>query len=283
MTPDHLKSSGITGIYMALEDFVEYSVFKEKKDKKETSKPFLSCKGLLRNFVSIPSNNYIVLGVKRSAFCVKKPNNSEALRIMTPGGNQLIDIKDIVNFYEKLSADIIISPIDISNNVGNKQLNKMIERSKSWLKQLLENKNNSFIFASLPLASKELLSSYFLVLESNLSKIHGLALYNSEQSEIIPNSLAHLPLFLVEPIQSPHLILNCIENSIDLFTIDFISQCSNAGIALTFQFPPSISTEKNKEPLGIDMQNEEHKTALLPLLQECEFTKELLGYVLLQL
>ncbi|KAG5438777.1 hypothetical protein PCANB_002497 [Pneumocystis canis] len=299
MTPDHVKNSCINGIYVALEDFIEYPAFKEKKEEKEL-KPFLSCKGSLRDFVSVPLSNYLILGTRKSVFSSKKPNISEAIRIMTSGGSQLISIKDIVNFYGKLKSEIVVSPVDIPDNIsGNKRLLKMIERTKSWLNQLLEKELGSFIFASVPPVSKELLLSYFLTLESNLSKIHGLALYNSEQSKIIPNSLKHLPLLLMEPIYSPHLILNCIENSIDLFIFDFISEFSNLGVAFIFQFPPLISSEKNDEPLGIDMLSEEHKTSLVPLLQKCEcFTckfhhrayvrhllvaNELLGFILLQL
>ncbi|KAG4305578.1 hypothetical protein PORY_001134 [Pneumocystis oryctolagi] len=299
MTPDHLRSSGITGIYMALEDFVEYPAFREKKEKKKIMEPSLSCRGSLRNFVSIPSNQCLMLGTRRSIFYSKKPNRSGSIHIITSGGNQSIDINEVCDFYEKLSPDIIVSPINIPDNItGKKQLFKVVELAELWLKKLLEKKYNFLVFASLPPVPEELLSLYFLMLKSNVSKIHGLALYNFEQSKIIPDYLSHLPLLLIEPIHSPHLILNCIENSIDLFIIDFVSQSSNSGIAFTFQFPP-LSTEENREPLGIDMWGEEHKTSLLPLLQTCEcytckfhhrayirhllVTKELLGHVLLQL
>ncbi|EMR10222.1 hypothetical protein PNEG_01494 [Pneumocystis murina B123] len=301
ITPDHLKSSEITGIYMALEDFIEYPAFNVKKEEKKDYSPSLRCISSLREFVPLSMNHYIVLGARRCPFNIIKPNSWKTMYIEASGGNKLINIKDIIDFYERLKPDMVISPVDIQpdNVTENKRFRRMIERSESWLIELLEKKLNSFIFASIPPVSKELYLLYFSILESNVSGIHGLALYNMEQSKFIPNSLLHLPLLLMEPIYSPHSILNSIENSIDLFTIDFISQSSDSGIAFTFQFPPSLSIEKNKRPLGINVLSEEYKAELLPLLQDCEcytckyhhrayirhllFTKELLGYVLLQL
>ncbi|KTW29787.1 hypothetical protein T552_00992 [Pneumocystis carinii B80] len=301
ITPDHLKSTGITGIYMALEDFIEYPAFNIKKEDKKEFNPSLICSLSLREFVPLSMDHYIVLGIRRSSFNNMKPNSWKAMYIEALGGNKLIDIREVINFCDRLRPDMIISPVDIQpDNVSEKKrFSRMIERSESWLIELLEKKVNSIIFASIPPVSKELYQPYFSILESNVSEIHGLALYSMEQSKMIPNSLHHLPLLLMEPIYSPHLILNCIENSVDLFTIDFISESSDSGIAFTFQFPPSLSTEKNKRPLGINVLNEEYKTEMLPLLQDCEcytckyhyrayirhllVTKELLGHVLLQL
>ncbi|QSL64948.1 hypothetical protein MERGE_002252 [Pneumocystis wakefieldiae] len=284
MTPDHLKLTEITGIYMALEDFIQYPAFNPKKEQKKDCNPLLSCASSLREFVSLSMDHYIVLGARRSPFNVTKPNSWKTMYIEASGGNNLIRIKDIIDFYQRVMPDMAISPVDIQlDNVSeNKRFCRMIERSKSWLIELLEKKLDSFIFASIPPVSEELYPSYFSILESNVSEIHGLALYSMEQSKMIPDSLLHLPLLLMEPIYSPHSILDSIENSIDLFTIDFISQSSDLGIAFTFQFPP-LSVEKNKRPLGIYILSEEYKVELLPLLQNCEFTKELLGHVLLQL
>jgi queuine tRNA-ribosyltransferase subunit QTRTD1 len=89
----------------------------------------------------------------------------------------------------------------------------------------------------------------------------------------------------------------------DIFTIPFIGFATDAGIALTFQFPQPLpesrSTGSTPVPLGIDMWDTTHAISLLPLSKSCSCytctshhrayiqhllsAKEMLGWTLLQI
>jgi queuine tRNA-ribosyltransferase len=138
-----------------------------------------------------------------------------------------------------------------------------------------------------------------------VDQISGLAFYDSNLLPDIPETttMSSLPRLSLDEPSSPHQVLRQISLGIDIFTIPFINFATDAGIALTFEFPsPAPSQPSNEEgsilPLGIDMWTPAHATSLLSLSASCKCytctshhrafiqhllsAKEMLGWVLLQ-
>lgn len=120
---------------------------------------------------------------------------------------------------------------------------------------------------------------YLQDLEDELRpRVSGLALYESASLAIIPDSLADLPRFCISEPWVPQEILRDIALGADLFTIPFIGDLSNAGIALDFIFTPSAPPEQQNErrttsapkPLAFDLWNKSYGTDIVPISEGCQ-------------
>jgi queuine tRNA-ribosyltransferase len=87
----------------------------------------------------------------------------------------------------------------------------------------------------------------------------------------------------------------------DLFTVPFLADATDAGIVLDFTFPPPAKDETSsaRRIMGIDMWHEDHAASVAPLSEGCTCyactkhhraylqhlltAKEMLGWVLIQL
>jgi queuine tRNA-ribosyltransferase len=110
-------------------------------------------------------------------------------------------------------------------------------------------------------------------------------------------SLEALPRLSFGPSKSPQDLLRQIALGIDICTVPFTNTASDAGIALSFTFPPPDTSDV--QPLGVDMWSEEHTASLQPLVDGCQCyactkhhrafikhllnAKEMLGWNLLQI
>lgn len=211
---------------------------------------------------------------------------------------------------QKLRPDIIlgIGDVVIGQKAGPKRLEKMGDRTLTWMKKLVDGIKdeeagvlNSALFAPiLPIESAQ--QAYYLddlqkELQENLS---GLVLYESSSILAIPPNLNKLPRLSIGQPDSPHQLLDEILLGIDFFSAPFVCAATDAGIALDFAFPPEQSSSTNGLlPLGIDMWPSVHAVDLSPLQVGCQCytcmnhhrayiqhllgAKEMLAWALLQL
>jgi queuine tRNA-ribosyltransferase subunit QTRTD1 len=187
----------------------------------------------------------------------------------------------------------------------------MGDRTQEWLSELINDKDDEqAIFAPiLPIDYHSQLEYLDHIADDLIDGISGLAFYDSNLLPDIPatTALSRLPRLSLDEPASPHHILRQVALGMDIFTIPFIGFATDAGIALTFQFPrPSHSSDtmtngagSSAMPLGIDMWPPSHSTSLIPLspfctcytctshhrayLQHLLSAKEMLGWVLLQI
>ncbi|KAI4795743.1 tRNA-guanine transglycosylase [Aureobasidium sp. EXF-8845] len=155
------------------------------------------------------------------------------------------------------------------------------------------------LYAPLLPISAESQRYYVDHLEDMAHDIQGLALYNTITLGDLPGHLSHLPrLGLTEP-NSPRAVLQDISQGIDVLTLPFLSAITDAGVALDFRFPVSVSVSEAPLPLGVDMWDTKHATDVSPLRKDCPCyactnhhraflqhllsAKEMLAWVLLQI
>jgi queuine tRNA-ribosyltransferase len=148
------------------------------------------------------------------------------------------------------------------------------------------------------------LQSWYLdhLVEGMVKQINGLAVYETSILEWLPQELQHLPRLSFDDPTTPHALLRQIGLGMDLFTVPFVSDATDAGIALDFTFPVHSKSDGLDVPslsLGIDMWKTEHASSLSPLTEYCKCytctkhhrayvqhlltAKEMLGWLLIQL
>lgn len=130
--------------------------------------------------------------------------------------------------------------------------------------------------------------------------LSGLAVYDVD---VLPEldrytSLGPLPKLSFDLPKSPHDLLRQVSLGVDICVVPFVNSSSDAGVALTFTFPPAPENGA-PQPLGINAWSDEHSTAVVPLKDGCECytcthhhrayvrhlltAKEMLGWNLLQI
>lgn len=221
----------------------------------------------------------------------------------------MLEYTDYVDAVKKLRPDIVIGMGDVlfGHKPGVKRADRMGDRTLAWITELVammedeqEGAPKIALFAPI-LPIEEVLQSYYLnALGDELRySVAGLALYDFASIDAIPEELPHLPRLYLGEANSPQKLLNAIALGVDIFTIPFITEATDAGIALDFSFP--VSNEPlgyARKPLGQDMWSTAFATSLEPIRLGCECyacthhhcafiqhllnAKEMLGWVLLQ-
>ncbi len=221
----------------------------------------------------------------------------------------MLDSTDYVEAIQKLRPDIVIGMGDVlfGHKPGVKRADRMGDRTLAWIKELAtgmqdaeEGTPNSALFAPILPIEAEQQSYYLDALGDELrSSVSGLALYDLASVDAIPKDLLHLPRLYLGEVNSPHKLLHAIALEVDIFTIPFITEATDAGIALDFSFPAVHERfSQSPMPLGKDMWSETFATSLAPLRSGCSCyacanhhcafmqhllnAKEMLGWVLLQ-
>ncbi len=265
----------------------------------------------LRKFVALQNDALLILGPRRiPPMPCTASSTSSAMSIVTSLGFGMLEYTDYVEAIQKLRPDIVIGMGDVlfGHKPGVKRADKMGDRTSAWIKALVaamedgeEGTPNTALFAPiLPIAAEQ--QSYYLdVLENELrSSVSGLALYDLSSVDAIPEGLLHLPRLYLGAVNSPHKLLHAIALKVDIFTIPFITEATDAGIALDFSFPAAKEDlSPLPMPLGKDMWSTTFATSLAPLRSGCSCyacvnhhcafiqhllnAKEMLGWVLLQL
>lgn len=159
--------------------------------------------------------------------------------------------------------------------------------------------------------------------EALLPHISGLVVHDPSMLPDLPEPLRRLPRLSVggpisiEDLNSatptttttPHDILQGVSLGIDLVATSFVTSATEGGIALSFTFPVSTTSQAKSSsqpesdsnearPLGIDLHNPEHATSIQPISELCSChtcknhhrayvhhlltTEEMLAWVLLQ-
>ena len=223
----------------------------------------------------------------------------------------MLEYTDYAEAISKLRPDIVLGMGDVlfGHKPGVKRKDVMGDRTLVWMKELisvLENEGDgtpqTALFAPvLPIEAEQ--QAYYLDhLQSELKdSVSGIILYDPASVDAIPEDLCGLPRLYLGDATSPHKLLDALVLGIDMFTIPFIDEATDAGIALVFSFPARKDDTKveARAPLGIDMWSSTFTSDISPLQKDCQCytctshhrafvqhllnAKEMLGWVLLQL
>lgn len=222
----------------------------------------------------------------------------------------MLENDDYVEATQILRPDVVLGMGDVvfGHQPGVKRVDKMGDRTLSWMNELIAGMKDeesetpgTALFAPILPIEPEQQSYYLDALQDELKDdISGLVLYDAGSIEAIPRALQHLPRLWLGESNSPHRILDQIAAGVDIFTISFITEATDAGISLDFSFTDiSRNSTDLPLPLGIDLWSHIHATSLTPLRSNCICytctyhhrafiqhllnAKEMLGWVLLQL
>ena len=277
--------------------------------------PIMQCPGSpLHVFNALPTFVITLLAPRRTpAVTAPNGNTNAAISIFTSTGFQVLSNKSYVNSVIRLRPDIGIALADIPYGTlpGTKRVGKMGNRTAEWLRHLINQKSeDQAVFAPvLPIDFNDQAEYLNYVADELGPEISGLAFYDSNLLPDIPatTSLSQLPRLSLDAPTSPRHILRQVSLGMDIFTIPFIGFATDAGIALTFQFPRPLLDDNEPPrrigtsviPLGIDMWTSSHATSLNPLSKSCKCytctshhrayiqhllsAKEMLGWTLIQI
>lgn len=211
---------------------------------------------------------------------------------------------------QKLRPDIVVGMADVlfGHKPGMKRKDIMGDRTLAWVKGLIaemedeeEGTLRTTLFAPILPIEAEQQSYYLQVLENEFNmSLSGLALYDMASVDAVPRGLRQLPRLFLGDANSPHRLLDAVVFGIDVFTIPFITEATDAGIALNFSFPATEQPDIDAPlQLGIDMWSPSHASDPSPFRTDCQCyscqnhhrafvqhllnAKEMLGWVLLQL
>lgn len=230
------------------------------------------------------------------------------MSIVTSVGFTTLESTEYVGAVQKLKPDIVLGMGDVvEHKPSPRRVEKMGERTQAWLKDLIEGLQDedkgapgTALFASILPIEPEQQSYYLQALQDDYSEdLSGLVLYNANSISSIPKTLNHLPRMSIADLGSPHKVLDAVSSGIDMFTIPFIGQATDAGIALDFSFPAKPRQEYDTlVSLGLDMWSPAHASDTSPLRASCKCytcinhhrayiqhllsAKEMLGWILLQ-
>ena len=222
----------------------------------------------------------------------------------------MLECEAYTEAVQKLRPDIAIGMGDLlfGHEPGVKRKEVMGDRTLAWMKMLAARMEDqgagtptTVLFAPILPIEAEQQSWYLDSLGDELkAMVSGVALYDTGSVDAIPDNLRNLPRLLSGDVSSPQKILNAISLGVDILTIPFLNEVTDAGIALLFSIPASSPSNTEVDlPLGVDMWSSSHSTDLTPIQEECKCytctqhhrayikhlldAKEMLGWVLLQI
>lgn len=269
----------------------------------------------LRRFIALPRDTLLVLGARRQP-PIPSPvaNTNSEIGLLTSYGFRSISSEYYAAAVRKLQPDIVVGLADIpfgQETVGLKRKDKMSDRTEVWTRDIIAKRNGIekgeprySIFAPILPIDQDLQSWYLEhLLDDMVDDISGVAIYDAYLLDDLPEALYHLPRLSFHIPAGPHELLRQISLGMDLFTIPFISNATDAGIALDFTFPAPQKqdsvTSNSRQSLGVDMWLASHAESATPLTSGCTCyactkhhtayiqhllsAKEMLGWVLIQL
>ncbi|PGH32373.1 queuine tRNA-ribosyltransferase [[Emmonsia] crescens] len=302
------EQMSIGTLYAAFEDFAGKGQKTIPPIYQTPTQPFESA---LRKFICQREDLLLILGPRRvPPVPCPTPNSSNSVTILTSVGYRQLEAEQYIEAIQKLQPDIAVGLSDLSSKPpGVKRRERMVDRTHAWTRDAVdrlynpqgEKQTKSLFFAPLLPLDKEQQMLYIEDLQDEMSQnVAGLALYDIHSSSVIPESMSALVRLSLGETKTPREILKEVSLGIDLSTVPFVGDASDAGIALDFIFPSLASdAEAGLRPLGIDMWSATHAADISPLLQGCEcytcqkFTrayirhllhaKEMLAWTLLQI
>jgi queuine tRNA-ribosyltransferase subunit QTRTD1 len=252
-----------------------------------------------------------VLGCRRTPPVAAPPatsNTNTSIAVLTSVGFKQLDAEEYADAVEGLGADIVIGLGDVP--YGRALGSKRVQKATDWLQDHVARrkkhaeapgfKGHAQLFAPLlPLSCANQQFYIDCLLEDVREDISGLAIYNADTLQDLPEQLASLPrLDFTEP-ETPLQVLRQITNGVDIVTLPFVTVVTDAGIAFDFTFPGPSQVPSEPLPLGIDFWTAPSATDLGPLTERCSCyactnhhraflkhlldAKEMLGWVLLQI
>ncbi|KAI9760541.1 MAG: Thymidylate kinase [Chaenotheca gracillima] len=328
------QHTDIEGVYVALEDSANFDashwslqviekapravppVYKYASAQRKSFQGSAAASPL-RSFIALQEDAPLMLAPRRIPSVPCPASNTNAgISIYTSVGFRTLDSEDYAEAIKLLSPDLVVGMGDLVHNrekgPSNKRLEKMGDRTTQWTQDMVDARNErqddrspALLAPILPIEPHQQ-NIYLSQLEDEWkTHVSGLAIYDSDIIPDLPVSLSALPRFSLDTPSSPHKLLTEISLGADVFVIPFIGAATDAGIALDFSFPPSLSpedpptTSAAPAPLGIDMWSTQHASDLSPLRPECTChacqkhtrayvqhllqAKEMLGWVLLQI
>lgn len=295
--------------------------------KRKVSPPLLEMKSEdiepLHAFTATPSHIFTILGARRhSAINSPLGNTKDSVSIFTSTGFQRLAVEAYHQSVDAVRPDVVIPLADMTysqaspfaqtkrrmNVSSSKRQLRMVERTEDWLAQFFQafeddgrDEKTPAVFAPLLPISYPTQWEYVSQLEQDfVTKLSGLAVYDVDVLPHLSNHgpLIPLPRLSLDYIAAPQEILRQVHLGIDIFTVSFLNSISDAGIALSFTFPPPTDASDSIRPLGINVWSTEHEAAVEPLVRGCECytctkhhraflhhllnAKEMLGWTLLQ-
>ncbi|KAL9613279.1 MAG: hypothetical protein Q9167_002188 [Letrouitia subvulpina] len=305
MMRDH---SDIKGIYASLEDFMEKAPLQ--------TPPVLACpaseqQSPLRRFIALPQNVLLILGPRRHPpVPARVANTNTSIAIQTAVGFNTLEIKAYVEAAQTLEPDIVLGVADFEfgKRPGVKRLEKMGDRSLDWIQEMAaglteadEGRSRTALFAPVLPIEPQMQSHYICAIEEELiERISGWAVHDASSIVAIPESMNHLPRLSLSAPESPHSLLDQVALGVDICTIPFIGEATDAGTAFTFGFPVANLNGSNGEaPIGLDLWSPAYVSDLSPIKEGCSCyccqnhhraylhhlltCKEMLAWVLLQI
>ncbi|KAF2705864.1 tRNA-guanine transglycosylase [Pleomassaria siparia CBS 279.74] len=302
------KTTSLLGVYVALEDFVE------KIQEKTPPVLQIDTPESLRRFIALPKDTLLVLGPRRQP-PIPSPvaNTNTEVGLLTSYGFRALSSDYYAAAARKLQPDILVGMADIpfgQETVGLKRKDKMSDRTETWTRDIIAKRNGIpkeepryNIFAPILPIDQDLQSWYLEhLLDDMVEHISGVAIYDAYLLDDLPDALQHLPRLSFHIPAGPHELLRQISLGMDIFTIPFICDATDAGIALDFKFPAPSKTDtasSSRKSLGVDMWLASHAESATPLTDGCACyactkhhtayiqhllsAKEMLGWVLIQL
>lgn len=266
----------------------------------------------LQSFTCFPSDRALVLGPRRfPAVTTPVGNGAHHLSIFTSTGFRNLTIPEFAKTIELTQPDIAIPPADLfhtSTTPQSKRQVRMVERTEEWVDEFfhlldpqgrLKDMGVSVFAPVLPVEYPIQWDYLRYLAEDVRESLSGLAVYDVNIVPELANypPLVALPRLSFGPSKTPQDLLRQISLGIDVCTVPFLNTASDAGIALSFTFPPPETS--SIQPLGIDMWSEDHTISLQPLVDGCKCytcanhhrafikhllnAKEMLGWNLLQI
>lgn len=238
-------------------------------------------------------------------------NTSKTISIFTSTGFNSISVPKFADAIAHLQPDIAVGPADLlhsSQAPASKRQLRMADRTEEWMDEFLEclgtdgqveGSEQIPVFAPILPIEHGIQWSYLRRLDEDiLDKVSGLAVYSVNLlPELAKYNFAGLPRLSLEPPSTPHAVLRQVSLGVDICLAPFVNISSDAGVALSFTFPPP-DTDRPL-PIGIDMWSLEDRSSLAPLVEGCECytcqkhhkafiqhllnAKEMLGWNLLQI
>lgn len=240
-------------------------------------------------------------------------NGAKYVTLFTSTGFANVKVSQYAAAVHDLQPDIVIPLSDsfhTSTTPASRKLVKMVGRTEEWLDDFLRQLESeghreeatSSVFAPLLPVELPLQWEYVRHLAEDVrEKLSGLAVYNASLMPELKayEPLASLPKLSFDLPKSPQDILRQIALGVDMLALPLVNSASDAGVALTFSFPPTPTEAETPRPLGINMWSAEHRMAVTPLLKDCSCyactnhhrayvqhllnAKEMLGWNLLQI
>jgi queuine tRNA-ribosyltransferase accessory subunit len=229
----------------------------------------------LRRYIGLPEQCLSILGPRRvpSIPCPAHNTNS-SIAISTSVGFRFLEVDQYHEAVKKLKADVSTGMADVigTENASVKRIEKSADRTHAWLRDLLENgdgnANSPPLFASIPPVETELISLYLSDIKDEYrSQISGLCVYSPSTVPGLPETLRDIPTMYLSDPPTPQAILAAIHAGVDMLTVPFVTEASEHGISLSFEFPGS--PQSPPKPLGLDLWSTAHATDLSPLSPHC--------------